>query len=109
MKWNFVKTEGNPKEAGTYLCVLLYEEYNGDQLTGELKANIDFRWFGNAEGNEGWIMQDQPEEGLVWTEQVGSPYGETVYAWREFKVTDAPELPEGYSYDRSMFWWRVKE
>ena len=103
MKWNFVKTDGNPKEKGSYLCVLLYDEYYNDKKTGKKLARIDFRWFGDAEGLEGWIMTDQPKEGLVWTEQIGSVYGETVYAWREFKVTDAPELPEGYSYDRSMF------
>lgn len=103
MEWNMVKKDGNPKKAGTYLCVLLYDEYWDGKLTGEKKATIDFRWFGDAAGNEGWIMVDQPKEGLVWTEQCGSSYEETVYAWREVKAAEMPELPEGYTYDETLY------
>lgn len=44
-------------------------------------------------------MIDQPDIGLVWTEQTGSFPNEQVYAWLEISKTELPKLPEGLKYD----------
>lgn len=79
--WISVK-ERNPEEKGTYLVTIEYNKWVNDEMTDEIETEVDTRWFGNGlELCPDWVMDDQPDEGLVWTEQCGSIKGERVIAW----------------------------
>ena len=87
--WKYIDKDGNPEKEGVYWVVLLYENF------GKTIAEVDTRYFGEAEKNEGWIMEGQPDTGLVWTEETGSYEGERVWAWAEIGRPQFPErLPE---------------
>lgn len=80
-EWKYVEKDGNPKEMGTYYCLVVAPaEYNGKTIP---HYEYDQRWFGEGETAQAWKMDGQPDSGLVWTEQTGSMEGEQVYAWRE--------------------------
>lgn len=80
-EWKYVEKDGNPKEMGTYYCLVVAPtEYNGKKIP---HYEYDQRWFGEGETAQAWKMDGQPDSGLVWTEQTGSMEGEQVYAWRE--------------------------
>lgn len=80
-EWKYVEKDGNPKEMGTYYCLVVApSEYNGKTIP---YYEYDQRWFGEGETAQAWKMEGQPDSGLVWTEQTGSMEGEQVYAWRE--------------------------
>lgn len=97
MKWHIVAEEGNPKNTGVYLVVLIYNEWNCG-ITKQKNVTVDTRWFGNIEDSCDWAMNDQPDTGLVWTEQTGSLPNESVYAWLEIPESELPRLPEGLKY-----------
>lgn len=109
--WKIVTKDGNPETAGVYDCILLHEEMRclhpekdilreDDYVkTGRTIAIRDSRYFGPAERVAGWIMKDQPNEGLVWSEESGSYSGEWVYAWLPARVYPDIELPEGVEWD----------
>ena len=98
-KWHIVSEDGNPKKAGTYFVMLIYPEWEDGEDTGRRGGCVGTRDLMNAEDARGWIMQDQPEEGLVWTDQVGSTYGESVYAWLELEEAEMPKFPDGVIVD----------
>ena len=73
----------NPEEKGTYLVTIEYNKWVDGEMTDEIVTEVDTRWFGNGlELCPNWVMDDQPDEGLVWTEQCGSIKGERVIAWK---------------------------
>ena len=85
--WKYVHKDGNPEHMGEYFCMLVSPtEYEGKTIPF---FEYDTRYFGEAEKYEGWIMDGQPDNGLVWTEGIGSALGEKVYAWHELPETDA--------------------
>ena len=87
---NWISTkERNPEEEGTYLVTLEYNKWVDGEETDEIKTEVDTRWFGDARICPDWRMDNQPEEGLAWTEQCGSIKGERVLAWMP--------LPDPYS------------
>ena len=105
--WKIVARDGNPEKEGVYDVILIYEEakYKGPEgehliseesweKTGQRFAVRDSRWFGMARADDGWIMKDQPKEGLVWHEETGSYMGESVYAWLHMRDYPEIELPE---------------
>lgn len=98
--WHIVSEDGNPLVEGLFLAIVIYPEWDGGKDTGKRHACIDVRAFMDAKEAEGWIMDDQPEEGLVWTEQTGSIKGESVYAWLELDRDDMPELPEEVTWQQ---------
>ena len=86
-EWKYVEKDGNPKEMGTYYCLVVApSEHNGKTIP---YYEYDQRWFGEGETAQAWMMDGQPDSGLVWTEQTGSMKGEQVYAWRELPDTEA--------------------
>ena len=102
-KWNYVNKNGNPKEAGKYLCILLWNVYEDGEPTEKVEAFVDCRYFVDLEAmpdEVDWIMDDQPEEGLAWISQTGSMSGERVWAWMPIEEIDTAELPEGTEVDR---------
>ena len=98
-KWRIVSEDGNPETVGTYFVILIQPEWNGEEDTGIRHGCLGTRDFMNAEDAEGWVMEDQPDEGLVWTEQSGSIVGESVYAWLELEKTELPKVPDGVIWD----------
>lgn len=85
-EWKYVEKDGNPKEMGTYYCLVVGSLlYNGKTIP---HYEYDTRWFGEGETAQAWKMDGQPDSGLVWTEQSGSMEGEQVYAWRELPDTE---------------------
>ena len=52
-----------------------------------------------ARENDGWIMKDQPKEGLVWHEESGSYPSESVYAWLPLRDYPDISLPEGVDWE----------
>lgn len=114
--WKIVAKEGNPEKEGVYDVILIYEEtkYVGPEgehrisdecwiktgiKTGKRYAVRDSRWFGMARENDGWIMKDQPKEGLVWHEESGSYPSESVYAWLPQRDYPDISLPEGVDWE----------
>ena len=98
MKWNYIDKDGNPTKDGTYWVTLIFSGWDKEkQEPNDVNfVMIDTRYFGDAKECEGWIMNDQPKEGLVWTEETGSMPNERVWAWAEMEETPFPDrLPEG--------------
>jgi len=102
--WNIVAKDGNPEKSGIYLCVLIHPIWDGDTDTGVRKAEVSSRYFGDAKKYSGWVMDDQPDTGLVWTEQSGSILGESVYAWMKRPKPEVPELPDGVIWEDPEEW-----
>lgn len=103
--WKYVEKDGNPTEAGMYWVTLLYDECFTEcgvqeiKFTGKKCATVGIRYFGDiTEDPElaGWKMDDQPDTGLVWTEETGSSFGEKVWAWLPIGAVSIAEIPEGY-------------
>lgn len=82
-----------PTVESEYLCILIFPEFKDGEKTGKTQAAIGVRWFGD---DQDWAMDDEPEEGLVWTSQTGSFGEEKVFAWRELPAID--KLPEGVEW-----------
>ena len=108
MDWKIVEKDGNPTKADTYYCIVIHPEVFRDEKanewveTGKLIAERDTRFFADLEQTpdlKSWAMENQPDTGLVWTEQTGSHLGEYVYAWLPNVDEELPELPEGVEYD----------
>ena len=103
MNWKFVETDGNPTEEGTYVVILIYNGWDKEKQkpNDELFATRDTRWFGDAvkAGCEGWVMKDQPDHGLVWTEETGSSPNERVYAWLPKSNYPDIVLPDGVKWE----------
>ena len=99
-KWRYVSKDGNPEKEGVYLTVLVFEEWRDGKPTGRRVATIDSGFFGNAEarGLQEWAMIDQPEHGLVWTEENGSGMNERVLCWLPNDQSEV-ELPEGVVWE----------
>ena len=109
--WKIVAYDGNPEKEGTYDCILIHEKkelkdpetLNTDKeewiSTGKLYAFCSSRWFGPAAPNDGWLMKDQPKEGLAWHEECGSYMYEYVYAWLPERKLPDFQLPEGVEWD----------
>lgn len=99
MKWHYRDEKGNPQTPGVYWVTLIYPEIRDGKETGRTVAEVDTRYFADIDKNpdlENWVMEDEPEHGLVWTEQTGSFEHERVWAWAELDETPFPErLPEG--------------
>lgn len=105
--WNIVSKHGNPNKEGVYDVILIYDQvervdegYDEDSFipTGKKFAIQETRWFGPAGFNDGWIMKGQPKEGLVWHEESGSYFNESVYAWLPLREYPDIDLPEGVEW-----------
>lgn len=107
MEWNYIEKDGNPTKEGLYWVTLIYPEVkkiegtlNDFEETGKVYANVETRYFGDAKEANGWVMENQPETGLVWEEQVGSHAHERVHAWISIESVDLiANLPEGVVVD----------
>lgn len=111
INWHIVSKDGNPEKEGVYDCVLIHEErklkdpetLNTDREewipTGRVLAVRETRWFGPAAPGDGWLMKDQPKEGLAWHEECGSHIDEWVYAWLQEREYPDIELPEGVIWE----------
>ena len=98
MEWKYVDKDGNPAKEGVYFVTLIYSEMGDEEVPGHMVAEVDTRYFGDAEKYAGWIMKDQPNTGLVWTKEMGSAEDEVVWAWAELEEAPFPErLPDGVS------------
>ncbi len=95
--WKYVKKDGNPKKEGLYWVTLIYPVWK-DQ-TKKYVATVGTRYFGDAKANASWKMEDQPDEGLVWTEECGSNEGEYVHAWMPIEEVPMADLPDGVEKD----------
>lgn len=93
--WKYVQKHGNPTTAGEYWVTLIYPEYDDAGNVIKRLACVDSRYFGEAKMNIGWIMSDQPDEDLVWTEDIGSAKDESVWAWMPMRIVpDIAEVPD---------------
>lgn len=99
MEWRIVEKDGNPKKEGVYFVIVIHPKYYLGEDTGSRVAEIDSRLFGNAEDWTDWIMEGQPDNGLVWKCKVPWRQGEYVYAWLEMDEKELPKLPEGVVYE----------
>ena len=108
--WNYINEVGNPTEEGAYDVILIYEDVvrkegtNGFEdedfeRTGKRYAVQESRWFGPVTVNDGWVMKDQPKEGLAWHEESGSYFSETVWAWYPKREFPKAVLPEGVYWE----------
>ena len=81
--WIPVK-DGSPISAGVYVVTLTCEGWDPEKqkpngIIGE--PYISTREYCDAEKAGSWKMNDQPDDGLVWTEESGSGPNERVTAW----------------------------
>lgn len=99
-KWR--PADERPTEEGVYWCVLLHDEYKDYKPTGRKLADIETRCFGVVDGvDRSWVMDGEPETGLVWKEETGSWTGEKVWMWKPMLDDDLSEdvkLPDGYEW-----------
>lgn len=115
MQWKIVEKDGNPTKEGMYFVILTAPnvESHGMNPDGTYKmeylggrtAAIDARYYakGPARGDS-WIMCDQDENApFYWTEQTGSSFEETVYAWLDIAPEEIPPLPEGVVYEENTY------
>lgn len=103
MKWNYIDTDGNPKKMGVYWVTLIYPEIRGGERTGRTLAEVSTRYFDRAEIVGNWKMGDQPDHGLIWSEETGSSEDERVWAWAEMEEIPFPKrLPKGVT--KSLGW-----
>lgn len=102
--WTY-SSDARPDKEGVYWCVLIYDEYRDSKPTGRKCAALESRWFGEAADDveRSWVMDDEPETGLVWTEETGSWAHEKVWAWKP-TLKDEPvikdvKLPDGVVWE----------
>lgn len=100
MIWHYMNKEGRPKKKGVYWVTLIFNGWDKEKQepNNEKFAMIDTRYLCNAqaEGLTEWVMDGEPKEGLVWTEETGSMLNERVWAWAEIEETTFPDiLPAG--------------
>lgn len=107
MKWHYCDEKGNPPKGGIYWVTLIYPEIRDGKETGRTVAEVDTRCYADIDKNpdlRNWVMEGEPEHGLVWTEQTGSSEHERVWAWAELDGTPFPErLPEGVEKCQGYF------
>jgi len=99
--WCYVGADGNPEKAGIYYVIVIYSGWDEEkqQPTDERFAEIDTRLFDEYDPEGGWVMQGQPNEGLVWYDETGIRPNEYVYAWLPIEVGRAQvELPNGVKW-----------
>lgn len=99
-KWNYVETDGNPKEPGLYWTTLIHPEWKDGKKTGKEIAETATRYFANLDTDpdmKDWTMDGEPSTGLAWTEETGSAMHEKVYAWMPMENVgiDIAKLPDG--------------
>lgn len=100
-KWNYVDKDGNPNKPGMYWVTLIHPEWKDGKKTGKMVAEVDARYYADLDKEpelKGWTMDDEPDNGLAWTEESGSYSGERVHAWIEIEDIGIAELPEGVEY-----------
>lgn len=97
MIWHYMNKEGRPKQKGVYLVTLIFNGWDKEKQepNNEKFAMIDTRYLCDAKAEDltDWVMGDEPEEGLVWTEETGSMVNERVWAWAEIEFNDFEETP----------------
>lgn len=95
MNWHYMDTEGRPKKAGTYWVTLIFDTWGNKKEASKNKKStmIDTRYFCDAKAENllSWVMNNEPKEGLVWTQKSGSMPNEQVYAWAEIEEIPFPE------------------
>ncbi len=99
--WNY---NTKPDKPDVYWVVLIYDEYKDYKPTGRTLAMVCSRYLADAEKEPeelGWKMKGEPDTGLVWISETGSPESERVYAWTEYTEPefDTSTLPEGVIYE----------
>ena len=101
--WKIVEKDGNPTVKGNYDVILIYNGWDKEkqEFTDELFATRETRYFCDAVkvGLENWVMNDQPDHGLVWTEETGSYPNERVYAWLPQRDYPDIALPNGVKWE----------
>jgi len=96
MKWHYMDTEGRPKEKGIYWVTLIFSGWDREKQepNNERFVTVETRYLGDSDS--GWIMEGEPAEGYVWTEEIGSMPNERVWAWAKMEETPFPDrLPDG--------------
>ena len=102
-EWHYSDKE-RPTREGVYWCVLIHDEYMDSKPTGRKLAELETRWYGTVEDDvsRSWVMDGEPETGLVWTEETGSWMHERVYAWKPTLKDDPSvreiKLPDGVEW-----------
>lgn len=97
-QWKYVEKDGNPKEPGVYWVTLIYPAWVNNQCNGKYYAEVCLRYFADLDKNpelKGWIMNNEPETGMAWTEECGSIKGERVHAWMPMETIEIADLPAG--------------
>jgi len=82
-EWIPVK-DASPICAGVYVVTLTCEGWNQEKQEPDgiiRDPYIETREYCDVEKAGSWKMHDQPDEGLVWTEETGSGPNERVTAW----------------------------
>ena len=95
--WNYVETNGNPKEEGFYWCTLLADVVKNGEKTGQKVAYCDSRWFTDITGEVILTknrMIDQPDKGMVWIRDDDGFTSETVYAWSSDIKSGLSDIPD---------------
>lgn len=115
MQWKIVEKDGNPTQVGTYFVILTAPNVKSNGMNpdgtyemedlGGRTACIDARYY--AKGpirGDSWAMVDQDENApFYWTEQTGSSFEETVYAWLDIAPEEIPPLPDGVEYEEDTY------
>ena len=103
-KWTY-SADGRPDKEGIYWCILLYDEWEDGKRTGRKRAAVDTRYFGDIADDVArtWVMDNEPETGLVWTEETGSYDHEQVWAWRP-TLKDDPIYKEDINLPYGVEW-----
>jgi len=100
--WCYVGADGNPDKPGIYYVIVIYSGWDKEkqQPTDERFAELTTRMLDEHDPLiDDWVMKGQPNEGLVWYEEVGSNANEYVYAWLPMEVDPADvKLPEGVKW-----------
>lgn len=95
MNWHYMDTDGRPKKEGLYWVTLIFSGWDREKQepNNEKFVMVDTRYFCDAKAEDltDWTMVDEPNDGLVWTEETGSMPNERVWAWAEIEETPFPD------------------
>ena len=102
-RWHYVNKDGNPKEEGTYITTLIYNEFVDydpakDNKPAEKKASVETREYVDLDKNPDMKderMNGEPETGLAWLAEDANDLQEKVWAWMPIEKVEIAELPEG--------------
>ena len=100
--WCLTAKDGNPDKPGIYYVIVIRSGWDKEkkQLTDERFAELTTRMLDEYNPSDDYrVMKDQPQEGLVWYEEIGVGAYESVYAWLPMNDdTSKVALPEGVKW-----------